>query len=140
MPAPYPAFDGTQWCASGNPERFFPTEDPPGPAGREALELCAGCGFRQPCLDYAMTHIVVGIWGGTTTADRGRLRRKAGARAVPLHDYAEPSVSDDRPLWKRVMEMWADGMRPVDIADQLGISVGSTNSMISRHRTDRKSA
>lgn len=41
-----------------------------------ARELCAGCEVRQECLDYTLDHPeMVGLWGGTTDAERREVRR-----------------------------------------------------------------
>ena len=46
--------------------------------------ICAGCGVRRECLEFALTHEQnYGIWGGTTAEDRQRdrrRRRRAAAR------------------------------------------------------------
>lgn len=39
--------------------------------------LCARCPLQRPCLQYALDHDVVGVWGGTTRKERMRLRRQA---------------------------------------------------------------
>jgi WhiB family transcriptional regulator, redox-sensing transcriptional regulator len=51
-----------------------------GPAEQQiaqAKTICAGCGVRQECLEFALTHDqTFGIWGGTTSQDRQRDRRR----------------------------------------------------------------
>ena len=45
---------------------------------RAALTTCQRCPVREPCLDTALSHRVevdVGIWGGTTEAQRREIRR-----------------------------------------------------------------
>lgn len=73
--APY--FDGTQPCMDADPELFFP-ESPEDiyHNSRKAKEICNQCAFKTPCLDYALTVDVVGIWAGTTKTDRRRLRKE----------------------------------------------------------------
>jgi WhiB family redox-sensing transcriptional regulator len=47
-------------------------------ASTAAIAVCAACFVRDECLDYAMSDIeIVGVWGGTTTEERRRLRRNA---------------------------------------------------------------
>lgn len=58
-------------------EVFFPTH--PGPANHnaeaEALKVCGGCSCRRDCLMLALSlGNVQGIWGGTTHAQRDRIR------------------------------------------------------------------
>ena len=66
-------------CLSEDPDLFFPISTS-GPAQRQiarAKMICAGCGVRSECLEFAMTHDQVhGIWGGTTSEDRQRERRR----------------------------------------------------------------
>ena len=41
---------------------------------------CARCPVRQECLDYALAdESIVGLWGGTSDAERRELRRRAVA-------------------------------------------------------------
>jgi WhiB family redox-sensing transcriptional regulator len=78
-----PLFDGTQACAGADLNLFFPRFRgvPAQAAVREAKELCAGCAFRQPCLDYALYaqgapgRYVAGVWGGTSEGERTAMRR-----------------------------------------------------------------
>ena len=66
-------------CLSADPDLFFPISSA-GPAERQiarAKLICAGCGVRSECLDFALSHDqVYGIWGGTTPEDRQRYRRR----------------------------------------------------------------
>jgi WhiB family redox-sensing transcriptional regulator len=48
----------------------------------KAQRICAGCGVRQQCLDFAMQNGEVhGVWGGTTPEERIRARRALLRRA-----------------------------------------------------------
>jgi WhiB family redox-sensing transcriptional regulator len=62
-----------------------------------ARRLCAGCPVRSPCLAYALEvdDNLVGVWAGTTTADRDRMR-EAGSAAV-VEELAAPSSSSSTP-------------------------------------------
>lgn len=76
--APYPYFDGTQNCTGKPLNRFFPANGTHGAGVRAALDICKGCRFHQPCLDYAMDRPdLYGIWGGTTREARARIARQA---------------------------------------------------------------
>jgi WhiB family transcriptional regulator, redox-sensing transcriptional regulator len=73
-------------CSTADPELFFPISSL-GPALRQVAQakaVCARCHIRQACLRYALdAGPVQGIWGGTTAAERRRLRqheRQARAR------------------------------------------------------------
>jgi WhiB family transcriptional regulator, redox-sensing transcriptional regulator len=48
-------------------------------ATAQAEALCNGCPERVPCLEWALTHKVDGIWAGTDEGDRKRMMRKARA-------------------------------------------------------------
>jgi WhiB family redox-sensing transcriptional regulator len=66
-------------CRAADPDLFFPISSV-GLAERQiarAKMICAECGVRQQCLDFALSHDqVYGIWGGTTPEDRQRERRR----------------------------------------------------------------
>lgn len=70
-------------CRQHDPDLFFP--EAAEPAGR-ALEICAGCPVKAPCLAAALdAGEAEGIWGQTTADDRRVLRphwvtSKAGRR------------------------------------------------------------
>jgi hypothetical protein len=89
LEATAPTFDGTQPCMKINPEVFFP-ELPEKEKGEQvtgqerrtyniavikAKSICDMCMFSQPCLEYALTTSVVGIWGATTERERSSIRR-----------------------------------------------------------------
>lgn len=42
---------------------------------KEAVEVCAGCPVREPCLQWALHHEGEGYQGGTSPAQRKRMRR-----------------------------------------------------------------
>ena len=55
---------------------------------RAALTTCQHCPVREPCLHTALSHRVevdVGIWGGTTEAQRREIRRGRLQREVALN-------------------------------------------------------
>lgn len=103
-PAPYPPLDGSQMCATTDPELFFSTGKGFDP--RPAKELCARCPLRRPCLAYALTHAVEGVWGGTTEDERRELRtRYAIGRPIPVtyrppeHPTTTPAPGDSDDAW-----------------------------------------
>ena len=54
---------------------FFPSV---GASSTKAREICSACPVRQECLDFAMAdNELTGVWGGTTTQERKRLRTSA---------------------------------------------------------------
>ena len=70
-------------CSTADPELFFPISVS-GPAVGQvarAKAVCAGCQVQRKCLTYALNSgSIQGIWGGTTEAERRRLRQRKGAR------------------------------------------------------------
>ena len=42
----------------------------------EAINACLVCPVKEPCLDHALRHEIVGYWGGTTGKERKTIRRK----------------------------------------------------------------
>lgn len=80
--APTPA------CVGHDPELFFPLGDD-GPHGvvesgalaqlAEARAVCATCPVREACLDIALRRGEVGVWGGTTSAERRAIRQRRRA-------------------------------------------------------------
>ncbi|MBI1856886.1 WhiB family transcriptional regulator [Candidatus Saccharibacteria bacterium] len=62
-------------CKGCSPEMFQP-ETEASPIIEEAKKVCSGCGVRDDCLDYAISHNATGIWGGTTDQERKNLAKK----------------------------------------------------------------
>ncbi|MFD8724982.1 WhiB family transcriptional regulator [Streptomyces sp. NPDC059629] len=66
-------------CRAEDPDLFFPigTTGPSLHQTRRAKAVCERCPAREPCLRWAMeTEQTVGIWGGTTEAERRLLARR----------------------------------------------------------------
>jgi WhiB family redox-sensing transcriptional regulator len=77
----YPVFKdhGVPACATTDPEIFFPEKGAKGASTyvvNAARRMCAGCPYKQPCLEWAVVHDEMGIWGGTTAKER-RVHRRA---------------------------------------------------------------
>ena len=76
---------GTAWkreglCAQTDPDLFFPEDK----SSRAPKAICARCPVRVTCLDYALErNESQGIWGGTTAAERRRIRAAREQRATP---------------------------------------------------------
>lgn len=73
---PAPQFNGTQPCASTDPEIFFPhPSDKDGIAAAKAI--CNSCEFIDACLIYAVAEpSIQGIWGATTQRQRESMRTR----------------------------------------------------------------
>lgn len=133
QPADYPAFDGTQACAGVNLNRFFPAHNSAETTLDRGRAVCAGCAFLTPCFTYAATNFEVGIWGGTSDADRRRWRAKHGI-TIPRGTRGKDSVK------QRILDMHTEGMTAREIADELGITYGSAATVISRRRAEERAA
>ena len=72
------------------------------PGGRQiarAKKICAGCGVRRECLEFALSHgQVYGIWGGTTPEDRQRERRRKRRAAGGTAAHHRGLTRRHRPL------------------------------------------
>jgi WhiB family redox-sensing transcriptional regulator len=89
-------------CLSADQDLFFPISST-GPAERQiaqAKKICAGCGVRRECLEFALSHDqIYGIWGGTTAEDRQRERRRkrraaaAARRRLAAYDSRQVSIA-----------------------------------------------
>jgi len=68
-------------CTGADTELFFPPgEDET--AAMQAKKICQICPVREDCLQYALaTNQSEGVWGGMSSGDRRRLRRRLRDRA-----------------------------------------------------------
>ncbi len=61
------------------PNCFFPEDEPDVYLRKKlvqvAKQVCGDCPIKNLCFDYAMSAYMVGIWGGTTTEERQKLRQ-----------------------------------------------------------------
>ena len=79
-------------CLDHEPEVFFP----PGPSAfehiNEATAVCRTCPVVRDCLQVALADpTLVGVWGGTSEAERAALRRARSGR--PTLSFAGGLVS-----------------------------------------------
>jgi WhiB family redox-sensing transcriptional regulator len=66
-------------CRETDPELWFPQK---GDNSLQARRICQTCPVREQCLDWALRHNEIGVWGGTSEIARRRIltaRRKAAA-------------------------------------------------------------
>jgi WhiB family redox-sensing transcriptional regulator len=69
-------------CTDSDPELFFPLSPADCALTRLAVQVCASCPVRAPCLQAALGDPrTAGIWGGTTEEERAAMRRPANRRA-----------------------------------------------------------
>lgn len=70
-------FDGTQLCASADPELFFPDDEGVYHHVEQAKQICLSCPLTSACLMYALKDPrLQGIWGATTPRERKNLRKR----------------------------------------------------------------
>ena len=61
-------------CRGLEPSIFYPDDED---EGLEAKAVCAECGVRVACLEYALNvREKAGVWGGATERERRRLIRQ----------------------------------------------------------------
>ena len=65
-----PAWMADASCQHEGTSLFFPGK---GESATAAKAICAACPARTPCLTYALETGAHGVWGGTTTQERGRM-------------------------------------------------------------------
>lgn len=108
MTLPLPRFDGTAACRYPTAAAAAGFDAVPAADTAAAKKLCTDCAFSAACQAYALTADVVGVWGGTDSEDRRRLRAERG--------LPEPRrVSDDL---DDLVRLWRAG-RPVATAGAL---------------------
>lgn len=71
-------------CASTDPDAFFPEYSGWTLDTERVASLCRSCEYREPCLEYALYVRVDGIWGGTSRAERDRIRKQRGISPLPI--------------------------------------------------------
>jgi WhiB family transcriptional regulator, redox-sensing transcriptional regulator len=89
-------------CREADPDLFFPVAAH-GPAVDEiarAKAVCAACGVRPQCLQYALaTHQLHGVWGGTTEDERQvHVRRQRERLQRDRHQGERPPAGHGKRL------------------------------------------
>lgn len=47
-------------------------------------KICGACSDKFDCLEYALQYKVLGIWGGTTFAERENIRKQRNITAIDV--------------------------------------------------------
>lgn len=68
-------------CGGTDTSKFFDEE-------REAKKVCINCPVKSECLQDALVYNYDGVWGGTTTKERRRIKHKEFLR----DDYKEAGL------------------------------------------------
>lgn len=78
LPPPPGWMDDASCGTTTDPDRWFRAESLSNVAEREYVRaICEACAVNPQCLEYALNADVVGVWGGLTTEERRRMRRRA---------------------------------------------------------------
>lgn len=125
-PVRYPRFDGTQPCLEIGPDAFHPYGSDHEQVAY-AKQVCTGCLFLEECREFAVSHDVLGIWGGTSYADRRRERRQLGIKAIPI-------TFNDVDLIRRMLAELDDGVTNTEI---IAAQVGCSSKTVQRWRLER---
>lgn len=128
-------------CKGMGPELFV------GPDGREtrtyrevrehkAKMVCRGCPVVSECLEWALEHNEVGVWGGLTEDERRSLKRRRSRQSARGEDGL---TSQQRARLEREEKAWrlycVDGLSIGEIAKALGVSSDTAYDYI---RTQRR--
>jgi WhiB family redox-sensing transcriptional regulator len=76
-------FEGAS-CWGIDTDFFFPEANTVTEENKKAKKICSGCIVKQDCLTYALHYRVSGIWGGTSTKERERIRKQLNIIAKPI--------------------------------------------------------
>ena len=97
-------------CASADPEAWFP--GPGQSAVPQVLGICAGCPVRRACLASALLHDELGVWAGTTAAERRTAYQwlRAGRSVATVLDQALDGGLHTH--GRECDRMWSDDARP----------------------------
>lgn len=66
-------------CAQGDLDAYFPGRRPNAELKRKCKEQCP---VTAECLEFALATDAVGIWGGTSTKERRKLKEQRGREAA----------------------------------------------------------
>lgn len=85
-------------CRAADPELFTPDRETPTLLAEVSVYWCRPCPVRAQCLTTALRGNEVGIWGGTSTEERLRIRRRRNRIKCPGCSVETPLLLvDQRP-------------------------------------------
>jgi hypothetical protein len=71
-------------------ELFFTEEDNSNYNNLDTVKrMCVSCSAKTECYNYALEHLVHGIWAGTTFNERDYIRKKRGINGKEIVDNVE---------------------------------------------------
>jgi WhiB family redox-sensing transcriptional regulator len=82
-------------CKYTDPEIFFPTTSNNG-STKVAINICNSCDHQVKCAAYALIRPdLIGIWGGLTSDQRRKMRRKHGITGLRNStNYVDDVITD----------------------------------------------
>lgn len=115
-------------CAQTDPDAFYPDR---GGSNRDAKRICLSCPVREQCLTYALDNDEeFGVWGGTSFAERSRMKRGV---VVPIQTRRQLSPE----ARSRILELLcAPHLTLRGIAESMGVS----EKTVRRVRDNQKGA
>jgi WhiB family redox-sensing transcriptional regulator len=131
-PEPPPGWMAEAACAGLDTNLFFPGRDAKADQAA-AKAVCAGCPVRDACLDEALygpqaASDDAGVFGGTTPADRQRLRIATRGRRLrqPTRYYTDPAAA-------REAKALADRVGITAAAAELGVAAQALRNAFARY-------
>lgn len=113
-------------CSQSDPDAFFPEK---GGSTADAKKVCAQCGVRAQCLDYALrADERFGVWGGLSTTERDNFIKSAAA----AHRTAAQAKKQERDAL--IVAMAGRGMNPRIIADTAEVTDRTVYRVLARHK------
>ena len=77
-------YDDVDWqaaaCKGINTDLFYLQPNEAMPINVQLRKICRSCPIYSECLEYAVWNEWEGVWAGTTSTDRRRLRAEARRR------------------------------------------------------------
>jgi len=127
-------------CADIGPGLFYPRGEKPD-AGYydEARRICGGCPVRAECLDYALAvDDRFGMWGGLSPQEREKVRKQRGIKRIGEDSAVNRhTIRRDDALLTRYEALIERHGTSLDLAAELGITVGALNKRMERARRRR---
>lgn len=127
IPAKRPDWEAYGVCRRPDvdPNWWYPADESKGIKQARARALCGVCPVRVHCRERAMEMREEGIWGGTSTAERQKLRKNRSRAKCPV------CVSLD------VARVEDDGRVPTETCMSCGASWKADTEPVAQHRGRR---
>lgn len=126
-PVQLPAAKRPTPCAELPTEIFFPHESLETREARKLAPICARCPLLEECLAFALENDEFGIWAGTSTATRKKMRANLGlVKGQTRTHLARQAV---------VEELTAQGCTVEQISAQTGLEAQYVHRAHERRRT-----